>query len=236
MRDLVADRTYTYQPDARHVLASLTKVAIAIAALEQQRASAPFDWETQYWLRQMIINSDNWGTLMVLEAIGGEPIFLDYLESVGLPDLARFYFLPDWGESVGSAADVLELFTMLATGDGIDRLVRAQMFALLDEVAPDQRWGLTAGLSDSLPGWDVLLKNGWYPVDIGWRVHSVGIVRDIGAQARYAIVVMMSGQPNLATGVIAVERIARSIYAALARQLGIAAAQSEPEVQIQKRL
>ncbi len=219
VRDLAAGRTHSYRPDERHVLASLTNVSIALAALEQQRATARFEWETQYWLRQMIINSDNWGTLMVLDAIGGEPIFLDYLRSVGLPDLARFYFLPDWGEFAGSAADVLDLFTMLATADGVDPLVRAQMFALLDAVAPDQRWGLSAGLPDALPGWSVLLKNGWYPVEIGWRVHSAGIVRDAEAHPRYAIVVMMSGQPDFASGVTAVEPIARSIYAALAGQL-----------------
>ena len=73
----------------------------------------------------MIINSDNWATLMVLDAIGGEPVFLDYLESVGLPNLPRFYFLPDWGESVDSAAGVLDLFTMLGTADGVTPLVRA---------------------------------------------------------------------------------------------------------------
>lgn len=125
VRDLVAGRTYSYQPDALHVLASLTKVSIALAALEQQRVTAQFEWETQYWPREMIINSDNWATLMVLDAIGGEPVFLDYLESVGLPNLPRFYFLPDWGESVDRAADVFDLFTMLGTADGVNPLVRA---------------------------------------------------------------------------------------------------------------
>ena len=78
---------------------------------------------------------------------------------------------------------------------------------------------MSVGPSDALPGWSVLLKNGWYPVEIGWRVHSAGIVRDSEARPRYAIVVMMSGQPDFGSGMAAVERIARSIYEALAGRL-----------------
>ena len=79
-----------------------------------------------------------------------------------------------------------------------------------------------------LPGWSVLLKNGWFPVDVGWRVHSAGIVRDVDYEPRYAIVVLMSGQPDFETGVVAIERIAASIYAALAVELGLAPTDAKP--------
>ncbi|HJN93593.1 MAG TPA: hypothetical protein QGF05_12835 [Dehalococcoidia bacterium] len=73
-------------------------------------------------------------------------------------------------------------------------------------------------------GWTVALKNGWFPVDAGWRVHSAGIVRDGRDVPRFVIVILSSEQPEFEYGVQGIEAISRAVYAGLAQREAVAEA------------
>ncbi|HJN93594.1 MAG TPA: serine hydrolase, partial [Dehalococcoidia bacterium] len=138
--------------DERHVLASLAKVPIALAALEYERtALEPQDPAFAFFLHEMIVNSDNWAALALLELMGGESTVRQFLEHVDLPSLARFFSADDWGESAGTATEIADLFSALGEGHGIDPVARARLFGLLENVASDQRWGVSSGLDVALP-------------------------------------------------------------------------------------
>lgn len=219
VRDLQTGAIFERNIDDRHVLASLAKVSIALAALEYQRAApGPPESGYDFFLREMIVTSDNWATVALLAMMGGESTVRRLLEELDLPSLARFFSADDWGESAGTAAEIADLFAVLAEGPGIDPVSRVRLFGLLDDVASDQRWGVSSGLDAALPGWTVALKNGWFPVDAGWRVHSAGIVRDERGVPRFVIVMLSSEQPDFDYGVRGIEAVSRVIYAGLAQR------------------
>ena len=118
-----------------------------------------------------------------------------------------------WGLTAVNAHDELRLLQLLITRNTVlDAASRRYALALMANVVPDQRWGVSAGAS---PDVTVHLKNGWLPDPDLWAVNSIGDFTRHDLD--YSIVILTSNDPDMAYGVAAVETVARLINRALAR-------------------
>jgi len=208
---------YTMNDDTRVPLASVTKLLIMLALLDQTISSprALSDNEGML-LDAMITASDNDAADELWDDIGGNAglrSFLTHANVTGVtlsPD-------DDWGDTAASGGTVAVLLARLVTGDLLDASGRARALDLMSHVIPDQHWGVTAFTGDVIPeSMTVGVKNGWYPDDDdGWRVTSAGvIVPKAGGQA-YTIAILTSGQPDLSSGIAAIEAITRALALAI---------------------
>jgi beta-lactamase class A len=118
-----------------------------------------------------------------------------------------------WGLTVVNAHDELRLLQLLITRNTVlDAASRRYALALMADVVPDQRWGVSAGAP---PDVTVHLKNGWLPDPDLWDVNSIGDFTRHDLD--YSIVILTSNNPDMAHGVATVETVARLINRALAR-------------------
>ncbi|HET9254523.1 MAG TPA: hypothetical protein VFO16_04890, partial [Pseudonocardiaceae bacterium] len=118
-----------------------------------------------------------------------------------------------WGLTAVNAHDELRLLQLLITRNKVlDAASRRYALALMANVVPEQRWGVSAGAP---PDVTVHLKNGWLPDPDLWDVNSIGDFtrRDLD----YSIVILTSNNPDMAHGVATVEKLARLINRTLAR-------------------
>ena len=118
-----------------------------------------------------------------------------------------------WGLTEVNAHDELRLLQLLITRNTVlDAASRRYALALMADVVPDQRWGVSAGAP---PDVTVHLKNGWLPDPDLWDVNSIGDFTRHDLD--YSIVILTSNDPDMASGVATVETVARLINRALAR-------------------
>ena len=118
-----------------------------------------------------------------------------------------------WGLTVVNAHDELRLLQLLITRNTVlDAASRRYALALMADVVPDQRWGVSAGAP---PDVTVHLKNGWLPDPDLWDVNSIGDFTRHDLD--YSIVILTNNNPDMAHGVATVETVARLINRALAR-------------------
>lgn len=117
-----------------------------------------------------------------------------------------------WGLTEVNAHDELRLLQLLITRNTVlDAASRRYALALMADVVPDQRWGVSAGAS---PDVTVHLKNGWLPDPDLWDVNSIGDFTRHDLD--YSIVILTRNDPGMASGVATVETVARLINRALA--------------------
>jgi len=118
-----------------------------------------------------------------------------------------------WGLTEVNAHDELRLLQLLITRNTVlDAASRRYALALMADVVPDQRWGVSAGAP---PDVTVHLKNGWLPDPDLWDVNSIGDFTRHDLD--YSIVILTSNDPDMAYGVATVETVARLINRALAK-------------------
>jgi beta-lactamase class A len=118
-----------------------------------------------------------------------------------------------WGLTEVNAHDELRLLQLLITRNTVlDAASRRYALALMADVVPDQRWGVSAGAPHDVT---VHLKNGWLPDPDLWDVNSIGDFTRHDLD--YSIVILTDNDPGMAYGVSAVETVARLINRALAR-------------------
>jgi hypothetical protein len=79
---------------------------------------------------------------------------------------------------------------------------------LLSGVEADQRWGVSAIVQEIDPEANVLVKNGWYPTDEGWRLNSAGQVYPGDGEPPYVLVIFGNGFETYEEGVSIIESIA----------------------------
>ena len=191
--------------------ASVIKVITLCALLHQLRGRENLSSYQADLAQAMITESDN----AAQDALWNE---------VGMTALQRFLTAAGmnhtelgtddyWGLTEVNAHDELRLLQLLITRNTVlDAASRRYALALMAEVVPDQRWGVSAGVP---PDVTVHLKNGWLPDPDLWDVNSIGDFTRHDLD--YSIVILTSGNPNMAYGVATVERVARLINRALAR-------------------
>ena len=208
--DLRRDLVFTHQADIYYDLASVAKVPLMLAVLQEgERAERTISRREQVLLELMIHTSSNEAASALWQGAGNAvPDLLTQL------DVWPGILVPGgWGLWTGNAHGVAQVFREIVAGAALSEGVRHDAMGLLAGVASWQRWGISAGLPEG--GASVGLKNGWYPAKDGWLVHSAGYVLDAGGQPDYVIVILSAQNKSLAGGIELVEEIATSIHAAL---------------------
>ena len=208
--DLRRDLIFTHHAGAYYDLASVAKVPLMLAVLQEgEREERALSRREQVLLELMIHTSSNEAAnALWQDAVNAVPGLLSQL------DVWPGILVPGgWGLWTGNAYGVAQVFREIVAGESLSEGVRHDAMSLLAGVASWQRWGISAGLPEG--GGSVALKNGWYPAKDGWLVHSAGYVLDAGGQPDYVIVILSAQHKSLADGVELVEEIAASIHAAL---------------------
>ena len=196
-------------------LASAVKVPVMLAILERaQSEGRELTRLEEQRIQAMITHSDNASTVALWTDLGRAAGIGQYLEHLGSPEFewgtGNF-----WGDTAASAPELAALLAHLLDGAALGIDEQATALSLLEGVALDQRWGVSAGLNlEDESGVRLGVKDGWYPQAEGWRLASTGIVRAEGGPD-YALVILTDGQPVFEEGVWTIERIAAEIHHAL---------------------
>jgi Beta-lactamase enzyme family len=198
--------------------ASVVKVIILCALLRELQLShqrlAP---GKSVLAQEMITQSDNDAATTLWDDVGMADLN-SFLTAAGM---SRTRLGQDgyWGLTEVNAEDELLLLRLLLTKNPVlDHASRACALALMANVTPAQRWGVSAGAP---AGVTVHLKNGWLPDPVLWAINSIGDFT--GPDGDYSLAILTRDNPTMSYGVHTVETIARVInrgLAAAARESG----------------
>ena len=196
-------------------LASAAKVPLMLAVLERAESEGrELTRLEEQRIQAMITQSDNASAVALWTDLGRAQGIGQYLEHLGSPEF-RWGAGNFWGDTAANAPELAALLAHVLDGAALGIDERATALSLLEGVAVDQRWGVSAGLNlEDESGVRLGVKDGWYPQSEGWRLASTGIVRAEGGPD-YALVILTDGQPVFEEGVWTLERIAAEIHHAL---------------------
>lgn len=208
--------------DDKQVTASIVKVDILARWLrdyQKQEVEIPDEipYSIKYLMQRMIENSDNAAATALFSFGGGCDALTRFNRLIPMDDTnvgceSKTYY--GWGNTETTAADQVDLMKLFAYGtpkgvlggDARDYGVR-----LMEDVQPDQRFGITCGpwgssceapnYAQPVAGVDVALKNGWktlpscqQPIDqCPWQVNSTGWV--VGQGRNYVLTVLTTRDP-----------------------------------------
>ncbi|MBD7994418.1 serine hydrolase [Arthrobacter sp. Sa2CUA1] len=194
-------RAWSYNADGRYLEASLVKVPILLTLLRQATGEERDLTDVELELTElMICLSDNAATDELYAAVGGAE---ELQQTYNLLGVAETEASDIWGANETVAEDQLRIATAVALGvEWIRPDLQDYAVSLLESVAPDQMWGITAGILNPLA--EVGLKNGWLQDDfLAWNVGSSGFV--VGGTTEYSIVVLSAGTESLDEGIAVLE-------------------------------
>ena len=199
-------------------LASAVKVPVMLAVLERAESEGrELTRLEEQRLQAMITQSDNVSTTALWTQLGGAEGIGRYLDHLGSPQF-EWGTGNYWGDTAASANELAELLAHVLDGAALGIDEQATALSLLESVAPDQRWGVAAGINlEDASGVRLGIKDGWYPQPDGWRLASTGIVRAEGSPD-YVVVIVSDQQPVFEEGVWSLERLAAEIHHALLPQ------------------
>lgn len=207
---------YDYRPGLRLTTASVLKAEIMAGVLLRAQAQGRglTQWERDR-IGPMIRTSHDPSANALWTYLGGVEGMRRVDAAFGLTQTSQH---ARWGLTSSSARDRTRLMRLLLHGDGgpLGASYRAIARTFLLDVAPSQRWGITAG---TRPGTAVPLKNGFF--DSGccrWRIGTSGAVEAPGGG--YVATIMSDGWPSQAAGIPAVEMVSRAVAARLGGPYG----------------
>jgi len=195
--------TYSYNPGARYVTASIVKVAVLGTLLRQVQVAHRSLSSTERSLAiRMIERSDNAATTALWNSVGKGPAVKTFMGKAGMasttPGPGGF-----WGLTSTNAPDQVRLVRTVAYPNALlSTASRGHEESFMHAVIPSQKWGVSRGVP---AGSMVALKNGWLPRTGGWVINSIGHVR--GGSRDYVIAVLTSGNPSMSYGIATVEHV-----------------------------
>jgi beta-lactamase class A len=199
---------HRYNSSLRITTASVLKIEIMAAViLRAQRAGRALTATERSLIGPMIRTSDDPSANALWSSVGGTSGLAALDRELGLDETRQ---TSPWGLTSTSAADRNELLRQLVLGQWgpFSAASRTTARSFLLDVAPSQRWGITAGVPSS---WRVPLKNGFFPASCcGWRINTSGVVERPGGGA-YVATVLSDGWPDQAAGIEAVEFVSKVI-------------------------
>jgi beta-lactamase class A len=212
VQDLVSGQTWLYNAAERAVTASVMKVDILETVLhEASDEHPPLAPDRAGVAEGMIERSDNKDAQQLWDEVGGGAGVGAFNASAGLTD-TELNTAGYWGISTTSVLDQIRLLRELAvTPSVLNRPSRAYELHLMENVEPDQAWGVSAGVA---PSATVALKNGWLPTAGGWEVNSVGYIKGDGRS--YLIAVLTADDPDEAYGINTISRLSQTVWNDLA--------------------
>lgn len=188
------------------VTASIVKVDIlATLLLQASDAGRLLTAQEQRWATVMIENSDNAAASALWDAIGGAEGMARANPRLGLTETTPGHGAY-WGLTQTTPADQLRLLqAVFGEESALSAKARAYLRGLMGSVAPDQDWGISAGLEDA---GSVYLKNGWLARSESglWVVNSIGRVEVDGHTLLLAV--LCDGQASQKAGISLVEDLA----------------------------
>ena len=170
---------------------------------------------------QMIEDSDNDAATSLWYAAGGTAGVAAYNDKVGLSRttpsecvVCADFPWPGWGLTTTVPYDQITLLKQLIKpGPTLTSGERQYALSLLENVTPDQAWGVSGGVP---AGVTVALKNGWLPLNddnTDWQVNSEGWVSGDGRD--YLISVLTTGNPTEQYGIDTIGELSAMIWTAL---------------------
>jgi beta-lactamase class A len=200
--------------------ASVVKLDI-LETLLSGSAGTGLSSDNQGLARQMIEDSDNDAATSLWYTAGGTAGLAAYNDKAGLSRttpspcvVCADFPWPGWGLTTTVPDDQLTLLKQLIEpGPLLTSGEREYALSLLENVAPDQAWGVTSGVP---AGVTVALKNGWLPLNgdnTDWQVNSEGWVSGDGRG--YLISVLTTGNPTEQYGIDTINEISSLVWAAM---------------------
>ncbi|MCX4776003.1 serine hydrolase [Streptomyces sp. NBC_01264] len=204
--DLSTGESARVGADRDFVTASIVKVDIlATLLLQASDAGRLLTAQEQRWATVMIENSDNAAANALWDAIGGAEGMAEANLRLGLTETTPGHGAY-WGLTQTTSADQLRLLQAVFGEESVlSADARAYLRGLMGSIAPDQDWGISAGLEDS---GSVYLKNGWLARSESglWVVNSIGRVEAGGHTLLLAV--LCDGQTSQKAGISLVEDLA----------------------------
>jgi len=171
---------------------------------------------------QMIEDSDNDAATSLWDEVGGASGIRSFNTSAGLADTVPSSCVdcpgfpwPGWGLTTTTPADQLTLLrTLVEPNSLLTSAERSYALSLMENVTPDQRWGVTGGVPAQVT---VALKNGWLPLNSAndnWQINSVGWISGSGRD--YLIAVLSTGDPTEQYGIDTIDQLAAMVWNAMA--------------------
>ena len=200
--------------------ASVVKVDILETLLSASDGTG-LSSDNQGLAEQMIEDSDNDAATSLWYAAGGTAGLAAYNDRVGLTGttpsacvVCADFPWPGWGLTTTVPYDQITLLKQLIEpGPLLTAADRQYALSLLENVTPDQAWGVSGGVP---VGVTVALKNGWLPLNddnTDWQINSEGWVSGDGRD--YLISVLTTGNPTEQYGIDTINGLSSSIWTAL---------------------
>ena len=216
--DVNTGQTWTLGPGSPQATGSLVKVDILQALLARSPSGLPA--ADQARARSMIENNDNAPATTLWNQVGRAVGLRSYNASVGLQQTTPSSCLvcagfgwPGWGLTTTTPADQLLLLRELINGPLLSPAGRGYALSLMENVEPDQRWGVSAGVP---PGVRVALKSAWVPLtpaDTDWQINSEGWISGDGRD--YLVAILTTGNPDEQYGIDTINTVSAMLWPAM---------------------
>ncbi len=200
--------------------ASIVKVDI-LEALLAQSGKHGLSAADQALAQSMIEYSDNDAATTLWSDVGGAAGLSAFDDSAGLSQTRPSPCLqcagfpwPGWGLTTTTSSDQIQLLRRIVEPNPVlTDAERNYALQLLENVTPDERWGVTGGVPQQAT---VALKNGWLPLnssDTDWQINSIGWVA--GAGRSYLIAALTTGDPSEQYGIDTIDQISSLVWQGL---------------------
>ena len=194
--------TATNQKKETFTTASTVKVAILAGILHNhQEAGTKLSSTEKTNAQAMIQQSDNDAATAMFQTLGSFTGLNQVFNDLGM---TQTNVATGWAFTTTTASDQLKLLNTIFYGSTyLSDTSRSYIKQLMNQVASDQQWGISAGSST------FQLKNGWrLDSDNTWTVNSIGHVG--AAQGGYTIATFTKENASLKKGQTLVENLAKA--------------------------
>jgi beta-lactamase class A len=217
--DLRTGQTWQFGQGQPQDEASVVKLDVLETLLaERGRGGTELSAGDRTLAEQMIEDSDNDAATSLWDEVGGASSIRSFNSAAGLADTAPSSCLncpgfpwPGWGLTTTVPRDQLALLRALVKPNPLlTDAERSYALALMENVTPDQRWGVSGGVPAQAT---VALKNGWLPLndaDNDWQINSVGWISGSGRD--YLMAVLSTGNPTEQYGIDTINELAAMVW------------------------
>lgn len=221
--DLRTGQTWRFGQGQPQDEASVVKLDVLETLLaERGRNGTELSTGDRTLAEQMIEDSDNDAATSLWDEVGGASGIRSFNTSAGLADTVPSACVncpgfpwPGWGLTTTIPGDQLTLLrTLVEPNSLLTNTERDYALSLMENVTPDQRWGVTGGVPAQVT---VALKNGWLPLDSAnnnWQINSVGWISGSGRD--YLIAVLTTGNPTEQYGIDTIDQLAAMVWNGMA--------------------
>jgi hypothetical protein len=221
--DLRTGQTWQFGQGQPQDEASVVKLDVLETLLaERGRIGTGLSAGDRTLAEQMIEDSDNDAATSLWDEVGGASGIRSFNTSAGLADTVPSACVncpgfpwPGWGLTTTIPGDQLTLLrTLVEPNSLLTNTERRYALSLMENVTPDQRWGVTGGVPAQAT---VALKNGWLPLNSAnnnWQINSVGWISGSGRD--YLIAVLTTENPTEQYGIDTINQLAAMVWNGMA--------------------